>query len=299
MIQDAVKVEIGTKLGPDLTVLEIVDARGDEPVYLVWHRQSWCPMLCKVGRSKRAAQHEADVLTALSHPNIVRCFGLSEAVYLLMEYQEGPNLGAFVKTLSKRQLGVDDALRLSIYVGAALCHVHDRGLLHLDVKPSNIVIVNGRPILCDFGIARWQTGPRPDGVVGTEAYIAPEECRLEALTPAADVFGLGVTLYELLTGHLPFPKKRKSTERYPQLSQRPQTIRQHRRSVSPRLEKLVLSCLRRDPKKRPSLAQLLPALNRFIGRGPLMWPANFHPERQTPKSMGVVRPRPNSGNTKT
>ena len=95
---------------------------------------------------------------------------------------------------------------ISIHVGAALSHVHDRGLLHLDVKPANVVVVKGRPILCDFGIARWQTDPRPNRVRGTETYIAPEECLLEEITPAADIFGLGATLYELLTGKLPFPE---------------------------------------------------------------------------------------------
>jgi serine/threonine protein kinase len=175
-------------------------------------------------------------------------------------------------------LGVNDALRISIYVGAALCHVHDRGLLHLDVKPANIVVVNGRPVLCDFGIARWQTAARPSRVTGTEDYIAPEECRLEEITPAADIFSLGVTLYELLTGQLPFPEKGDS-EHYPQILQPPSSVRQHRADVPVGLEKLILSCLGPDPRARPSLAALLPALHRYISSGPRMWPANFYPEK--------------------
>jgi serine/threonine protein kinase len=271
------KIKVGTRLDPDLTVLGIVDDRGAEPVYLVWHHKSWCPMLCKLLRSKEAAHHEADMLLALAHPNIVRCFGVHGSTRLLMEYLEGPSLHQLVKSRPKRRLGINDALRISFYVGAALSHVHDRGLLHLDVKPSNIVVVRGRPILCDFGIARWQTAPRPKSVAGTEDYIAPEECQLEEITPAADIFALGVTLYELLTGHLPFPEKREP-EVYPQVLQPPSSVRQHRQAVPIGLEQLVLSCLNRDPKARPNLAMLLPSLHRLISRGPQMWPPGFNPD---------------------
>jgi serine/threonine protein kinase len=280
MTEGASKIGFGTRFGADLTVLGIVDDRGSEPVYLVWHHKSWCPMLCKVLESMEAAQREADILLALAHPNIVRCFGVNGSNCLLMEYLEGPSLHLLVKSRPKRQLGISDALRISIYVGAALCHVHDRGLLHLDVKPGNIVVVNGRPVLCDFGIARWQATPRPRGFRGTEGYAAPEECLLEELTPAADIFGLGVTLYELLTGDMPFLEK-KDGEAYPQTLQPPSSVRQYRAAVPVDLEKLILSCLSRDPKARPGLAALLPSLNRFIKSGPQMWPADFDPEIQS------------------
>lgn len=235
-------------------------------------------MLCKVLRSNETAQREANILLALAHPNIVRCFGVDGSTNLLMEYLEGPSLHQLLKTQPKRRLGINDALRISIYIGAALSHVHNRGLVHLDVKPSNIVVVKGRPILCDFDIARWQAAPRPTGMRGTEGYVAPEECLREEVTPAADIFGLGVTLYELLTGNMPFPGKADG-EPYPQITQRPSSVRQHRAAVPVGLERLVLSCLDRDPKARPTLAALLPSLHRYISSGPRMWPTDFHPEK--------------------
>jgi serine/threonine protein kinase len=277
MTEGASKIGFGTRFGSDLTVLGIVDDRGSEPVYLVWHHKSWCPMLCKVLQSMEAAQREANILLALAHPNIVRCFGVNGSNCLLMEYLEGPSLHQVVKSRPKRQLGISDALRISMYVGAALSHVHDRGLLHLDVKPANVVVVNGRPVLCDFGIARWQADPRPRSVRGTEGYMAPEVCLLEELTPAADIFGLGVTLYELLTGTMPFPDK-KDDEPYPQTLQPPSSVRKHRSALPVGLEELVLSCLSLDPKARPSVAVLLPSLNRYIKSGPPMWPTGFDPE---------------------
>src|ERR1039457_4806970 len=130
MTKDASQIEVGARLGFDLSVLGIVDDHSTEPVYLVWHHKSWCPMLCKVLKSKEQAKHEADILTALAHPNIVRCFGISGSSYLLMEYLEGPSLHQLVKRLPKQRLGTNDALRISIYIGAALSHVHERGLMH-------------------------------------------------------------------------------------------------------------------------------------------------------------------------
>jgi eukaryotic-like serine/threonine-protein kinase len=234
-------------------------------------------MACKVFKSNEQTQREADIVMALAHPYIVRCFGMSGSNYLLMEYLEGPSLYHLMKGRPQRRMGINDALRMSIHVGAALSHVHDRGLLHLDVKPSNIVVVRGRPILCDFGIARWQADPRPSGVAGTDGYVAPEECLLEELSPAADIFGLGATLYELLTGERPFPERGKG-KAYPQILQAPAPVRQHRPAVPVALEKLVLNCLSRDPKARPRLVALLPSLHGFIGSGPPMWPRDFHPE---------------------
>jgi serine/threonine protein kinase len=270
-------IKVGTRIGADLTVLGIVDDGGQEPVYLVWHHKSWCPMGCKVFKSTEQAQREAKILLALAHPNIVRCFGIYGSTSLLMEFLEGPTLHQLLNSRPKRRLGVNDALRISIHLGAALSHVHDRGLLHLDVKPANVVVVKGRPILCDFGIARWQVDSRPNRVRGTETHVAPEECLLEEITPAADIFGLGATLYELLTGKLPFPEMGKG-DPYRQILKAPSSIRQHRPAVPVGLEELVLSCLSRDPKARPNVAALLPSLHRYISSGPRMWPKGFRPE---------------------
>ena len=274
----ASRIKVGTRIGANLTVLGIVNDHGDEPVYLVWHHKCWCPMACKIFKSKTEARHEAEILRSLAHPNIVRCLGMDGPNRVLMEFLEGPNLHELLKERPKRQLGIHDALRISIHIGAALAHIHDRGLLHLDVKPLNIIIVKGRPVLCDFGIARWQRAARrPRQVIGTEGYMAPEECLLEKVTPAADVFGLGVTLYELLTGKLPFPDKNRKA-RYPQVDQAPASIRQFRRAVPIELEKLVLCCLNREPEARPKLAALLPSLHGYVTSGPQMWPKGFNPE---------------------
>jgi serine/threonine protein kinase len=275
--------KVGARLGSDLTVLGIVDDYSSGLIYLVWHHKFWCPMACKVFKSEEETQREADILLALAHPNIVRCLGLNGSTCLLMEFLEGPTLYQMMKSRPRQRLGINDALRISIHIGAALSHVHDRGLLHLDVKPSNIVVAKRRPVLCDFGIARWQNAPRPNHVGSTPAYAAPEECLLKEITPAADIFSLGVTLFQLLTGNRPFPEQTDDVP-YPQILQPPSSVRQHRPAVPVGLDELVLSCLSRDPKARPDLAVLLPSLHRYIGSGPQMWPKGFHPEKSTGRS---------------
>lgn len=271
------RIAVGTRLGQDLTVLGIVHDRHREAVYLVWHHTYWCPMACKVFETAEDAKNEADILLKASHPNVVRCFGLHNSKLVMMEFLEGLNLHQMMISRPKGRLGINDALRSAIHIGGALLHVHRVGLVHLDVKPSNIIVAKGRPVLVDFGIARWRSAPRPKAVQGTHPYVAPEECLMETITPAADVFGLGVTLYELLTGKMPFPHESKK-EPYPQILHAATSLRCYRPAVPAGLEKLVLSCLSREPGERPNLAVLLTTLHKFISAGPPMWPEGFQPD---------------------
>jgi len=272
-------VRVGTRLGAELTVLGIIDRHDGDAVLIVWNHAAWCPMACKLFRSRRSAEREARILASLSHPNTVRYLGLARPAALLMEFLEGPTLEHLIYKSARKRLGVSDAIRIAMHIGAALQHVHDKSLLHLDVKPMNVIIARGgRPVLYDFGSAREQNGGRPRMVAGTDPYIAPEECLLRDVTPAADVFGLGVTLYEMLTGALPFALGRKGD--FPQTRSRPKPPREHRRQIEPDLSELVLACLACDPAQRPTLATLLPALHAHIRSGPRMWPAGFRPEEE-------------------
>ena len=115
-------------------------------------------MACKAFESLIKRNERPKLLLAVAHPNIVRCFGVTESMFLLMEFLEGPTLKHLLYSQPSERLPIADGLRLTIYIGAALFHIHAVGLLHLDVKPSNVILVNGRPILFDFGAARGQTG---------------------------------------------------------------------------------------------------------------------------------------------
>ena len=285
-------LKVGDRIGTDVTVLGVMDKYRRNPVYIVWHHRSWCPMACKTFRSRQLAQLEAAALARLSHPNTVRFFGFGAGspAHILMEFLEGPTLGTLIDT-QERWMSIPNALRVAIYVGAALNHVHDRGLLHLDVKPNNVIVARGRPVLFDFGVARVRGAPRPRKIFGTDAYIAPEECLRQEVTPAADVFGLGVTLYEMLTSKMPFTG-RTPRNRFPQTHQSPVSIRRHRPAVPTALDDLVLSCLARDAADRPQIAKLLPALHDFIRSGPAMWPGGFTPHHSGETNRPSRRPVP-------
>jgi serine/threonine protein kinase len=290
----ALRFSVGAKIGEDLTVLGALDEGGTDAVYIVWHHRAWCPMACKVFATAERAKREADVLAALAHPNIVRPLGLGQPPHLLMEYLEGPTLSRLLKTSPRRRLRISDALRVAIHLGGALAHMHGRGFLHLDVKPRNAIVTRGRPVLFDFGTVR----PRRDWgkafLEGTDPYMAPEQCRRQPVSPATDVYGLGVILYEMIAGGRPFPdgSRRRS---FPQLTKDPTPLRRHRPSAARMLEAIVHRCINPDPALRPTLVELLPELHRHIRGGAPMWPAGFRPtaigQAEAPKRPHAALPR--------
>jgi eukaryotic-like serine/threonine-protein kinase len=272
-------LRVGSAVSPSLTVLGRVGAGGGGNVYIVWHHGRWCPMACKVFTSWRRARREAVVLRSLDHPNIVRFLGLGRPAHVLMDFLEGPSLSRLIRSRARHRLGVSDAVRVAMHLGAALTHIHERGFLHLDVKPSNIIVAAGRPVLFDFSTARPRRGEPLGHPAGTDPFMAPEQCNGGRVTPASDVFGFGVTLCEALTGQLPFPQGTRRNP-FPQTAVAPTALRRHVPAISAELEGILLACLARDPADRPSLpGDILPSLPRFIRHGPAMWPSNFDPVR--------------------
>jgi eukaryotic-like serine/threonine-protein kinase len=280
----------GARLTSHLTVIDAIDSGSPEPVYLVWNHDQWCPMVCKVMETPRRAEQEALVMSCFSHPNIVRSFGIAEHVHLLMPYIPGTLLSDAIDAAPRHRLSVSDSMRLAIYIGAALIHVHNRGYLHMDVKPDNIIIgADGRPTLFDFGSARNIGASRPPSAIGTNLYIAPEECALRNTGPSADVFSFTVMLYEMLAGEFPFGRGT-ANEPFPQLNGAAKAIREHRATVPRALENLLHAGLERNPAFRPELPELLPQLHKFIDRGPPMWPANIKPgHRSGVKNTSNIR----------
>jgi eukaryotic-like serine/threonine-protein kinase len=271
-------VKVGSKLNPNITVIGILDRYGDDAVCIAWHHRAWCPVACKVFACPDRAKHEADILSRLAHPNTVRFLGVEEPAILLMEFLEGSTLEGLVNNTHAKRFSVSNALRVAIHIGAALHHLHVRGFVHMDVAPSNVIITSsGRPVLFDFGTTRRLNADRPAEITGTDPFIAPEECNLGQITAAADVFGLGVVLYEMLAGALPFPEGTRK-RRFPQLDTPPLPLRKRRRGIPQPLDDVIVSCLALEPKARPSLSRLLPALHEFIASGPPMWPEGFRPD---------------------
>jgi serine/threonine protein kinase len=158
-------------------------------------------------------RREARAIASLRHPHIVQIhdFGQESGIYyMVMEYIPGENLKTHLQGITARgeQMPLDSALRVVSQIGEALQHAHEQGLLHRDVKPSNVMLASsGEAILTDFGLAKIIGGSQVTGssIVGTPAYMAPEQIQgSSTIDRRADVYALGVTLYEMVTGELPF-----------------------------------------------------------------------------------------------
>lgn len=292
---------VGDRIAGDLTVIGHLAAGRVGHLYQVWSAGEWCAFTCKIlapelrgeRRAVAALRREAGILRRMDHPNLIRSFGEGEhegLPFLLLEYIEGPSVFEVLERRPGRRLGVRDALRVAIHVGAALYHLHRRGFLHLDLKPANLLLRGAVPVLADLDAARRiRPGRRPRARLGTAPYMAPEQAARGRLAPAADVYGLGAVLYEMVTGRWPYeavyagedPRSGEEA-RYPQLGgSPPPPPARYNPEVSPALDRLILRCLARDPRDRfESMHSLLLALTEELDAPDAIWPDGVRIERR-------------------
>jgi eukaryotic-like serine/threonine-protein kinase len=217
-------------------------------------------------------RREAEVASHLQHPGIMRVLDWGEAdgtPYLVMDYAEGPDLK---RLLAERgRLDESEALEIVSDVARALGFAHRHGVVHRDVKPHNIVLASdGRARLTDFGIAQIAGAPQVTDtgtVVGSAHYLSPEQARGAPLDGRTDVYSLGVVLYELLTGRVPFEGDSLISIAMHQLQSEPVPPRQVVEELSPAAEAIVLRALAKDSAARFQTAdEMADALDQLIGR---------------------------------
>jgi len=290
---------VGARIAGDLTILGHLAVGRLCHLYQVWSAGEWCAFTCKILAPARhgrradvaALRREARVLSGLRHPNLVRGYGGGEhdgLPYLLLEYLEGPSLFDLIEARPGRKLEPADAVRLAIHTGAALYHLHRGGTLHLDLKPANLLLRDGVPVLVDLDAARRIGGPPSRKRLGTPPYMPPEQAARLPLGPAADVYGLGALLYELLTGRWPFEhvyqNRSLSAEarQFPQLDgARPPALRRFAPGITDTLERIVLRCLEPEPRDRfEGMHPLLLALQDELGAADSLWPDGVRAERR-------------------
>ena len=206
-------------------------------------------------------RREARAVAKLSHPNIVTVIDRGDdggRQFIVFEHVEGENLKELV--VRSGRLPVRRALELALDVAGGLAFAHDHGLVHRDVKPQNVLLSReGEVKVTDFGIARslhvehgvTQTGT----VLGTGEYLAPEQASGKQVSPATDVYSLGVVLWELLAGDVPFVGENFVAVALRHVNEPPPSLRERRPDVTPRLEAAVDRALAKDPARRfPSMA---------------------------------------------
>lgn len=205
-------------------------------------------------------QHEAQAAANLHHHNIVDIYDVGQdgdIHYIVMEFIEGHDLKQEI--LRRGALPIDEAIAIIAAVADGLDAAHRTGMVHRDIKPQNIVIgSDGQVKITDFGIAKsaLSTAMTETGITfGTADYLSPEQARGQPATARADIYCLGVTLYEALTGKLPFSGDNAIAVAFKHVSEAPQPPRQLNPRIPPQLEALVLQALEKDPEKRPASAR--------------------------------------------
>jgi len=228
-------------------------------------------------------RREAGVLQQLQHPNIVRYYGTVETedvVFILLDYIPGDNLQTYLYKLGE-PLTVAQALQFIKPLSAALHYAHGENIIHRDIKPANILLGdNGQVYITDFGIARLLNEASTltqDTAVGTPLYMAPEQIHGKEVTLAADIYGVGVLLYQMFTGTVPFtgnhPQAEGSTVSqrvaYEHLNLPPIDPTKHNPALHDAAKEVVLRCLQKEPTARYSSAlTIYDALAEAIGATP-------------------------------
>ena len=294
-------LQAGAAIAPGYEVIAHLSRGRRLDVYDVWSEERGTRCVIKTLRPERARERparellvrEGELLCRLTHPHLVRGYEtlLDPAPAVVMETLGGQTLAHMIEE-EKRQLEAEEIAQLGLQLGSAVGYLHSNGFLHLDLKPSNIVADAGLAKLIDLSLAR-PPGPAPAGI-GTWCYLAPEQATGGDLGPAADVWGLGVVLFEAVTRTPAFddpdvlasddPSVTDEAENgagssatwesedlsegdYPQLRGAAPSVGSLR-ELEPALARLIDACLGPDPADRPTLEGLLAGLEVAAGVPP-------------------------------
>jgi TolB-like protein/Flp pilus assembly protein TadD/predicted Ser/Thr protein kinase len=223
---------------------------------------------------KERFQHEAQAAAKLNHPNIVTIYEVGEyqdRPYIAMEYIRGQSLK---EILAQGALPPERTIEIVCQICQGLATAHEGGIIHRDIKPANIILDDkGRVRLLDFGLAKAQCSELPsqsETTAGTISYMSPEQLIGGEVTPASDVFSLGVVLYQMLTRKLPFTGEYEATIIYAIVNIEPEPLPRHLQEETPRLQDIINRALMKDRFERyQSMTELLVDLKQAIGKADL------------------------------
>jgi tRNA A-37 threonylcarbamoyl transferase component Bud32 len=263
----------GWPVVPGYQILGPLGAGGGGSVYRARQRVADREVAVKVlaqGAERARFHREVRALATLDHPHVVRVYEIGESdqgPFFSMEFMPGGSLAEFIRRSGWRP--PEEAAALVEKAARGVAAVHERGIIHRDLKPSNVLLdASGEPKVADYGLAKeWgeETGPAGDSItpsgaiLGTPAYMAPEQAagRSAEVGPRTDVYGLGATLYQALTGDPPFVGNSTPVVLHQVLTADPIPPRRFNRQVPRALEAVCLKCLEKDPAKRYESAAAL------------------------------------------
>ena len=278
----------GDEIVPGRHAVRLLGGGTAYEAYLAWDDDLLSLIVAKILRPDRyddpaaraAIAAEAAMLERLHHPVVVRSFGAQldgERPHLVLELVDGLRLSTLLRT---SVVAIQQVLSLGLQLASAAHYLQSREVVHLDVKPRNIIMA-GPPRLLDLSVAkRFDELGSIKGPIGTTAYMAPEQTDPKfTLGPAADVWGIGITLYHALAKRSPFPQPVDDPaapleQRYPQLVFEPEPLP---RAVPPQLTELIERTLARVPTDRPSAGELAAELEPLVASLPRPRIGRFRP----------------------
>lgn len=213
-------------------------------------------------------RREAKALAKLTHPNVVQVYDLIEEggrLWMVLEYVEGGDLASFAK--DRGQLTIEDAARIIIPVAEGLAYAHSQGIIHRDLKPANILLSRKlTPKISDFGIAKLSQGgslTQVGTVMGSPPYMSPEQCSGDPTDSRTDIYSLGITLYELLSGTVPF-KGETGAVLAKHITEQPQPLSEVLDTIPHEAEELIRRMLAKKADDRPAdMKQVIESLSVF------------------------------------
>jgi serine/threonine protein kinase len=278
-VPDKWKFATGEEIVPSRRAQHLLGGGERYEAWVAWNDRLMAPTVLKLlrpnlvndERARKAIGAEGDLLGRLNHPGLTRLFAMDldgPRPLVEIEFVDGPRLSTLIRRHGR--LAPEQAFPLARQLAATLHYLHSERLLHLDVKPGN-VIMGPVPRLIDLSVARRvENVPLIRSHIGTDAYMAPEQCDpalFGRIGPASDSWGLGVTLYESLARQLPYPRglhRGSLGERFPQLLASAAALPPERHSQV--LADLVARCLASDPADRPLPSDLFDELDELAAR---------------------------------
>ena len=268
---------IGKRLDGRYEIRELIGVGGMAYVYLAYDTVDAREVAVKILKDEylaneeftRRFKNESKAIAILSHPNIVKVLDVSfgeRIQYIVMEYIDGITLKEYI---DRQSVTWKEAVHFTVQILAALQHAHDKGIVHRDIKPQNIMLLaDGTIKVTDFGIARFSRNAMRTGLgdkaIGSVHYISPEQARGAFTDEKADIYSVGVMLYEMLTGQLPFEADNAVSVAIMQLQSQPQKPSEINPDIPEGLEEITLKAMQKEPSKRyQSAAEMLQDIQEF------------------------------------
>ena len=276
---------IGSVISGRYVVQAIVGTGGMAIVYRAFDQKKNRIVAIKVLRPEyesdeefvRRFSREAEAASKVSHENIVNMLDVGidgDMRYIVMEYVDGQTLKDMIR--QRGTIHPDTAIRMTIRILAAVDHAHRNGIVHRDIKPQNILVDNqGRVKVADFGIARLKAsqttaleeGGTTGSALGSVHYFSPEQARGEVADEKSDLYSVGVVMYEMLTGQVPFDGETSVSVALKHVNEPPRSMREYREGISKALDEVVMRALCKDPSKRyQTAAEMAADLRKTISR---------------------------------